>query len=186
MKTNSNINDAESLREQAQRNLELGAVTPGYSANAKEVVYFLNHALATELVCVLRYRTHHFMARGIYTKNIAQEFLNHSNEEMVHADMIATRIVQLGGEPNFSPGGLAVRSHVEFVACNSLVAMIKENLIAERIAIDSYRNLIQYLGNNDPTTSNMLKKILATEESHADELADWLDDFPVSIINTSE
>jgi bacterioferritin len=118
------------------------------------------------------------MARGIHSKGIAQEFLVHATEELAHADMIAARIVQLGGEPNFSPKGLNERSHVEFARATSLADMITENLIAERIAIDSYRNLIQYLDNNDPTTSRMLKEILAAEESHADELADWLEDFP--------
>lgn len=170
--------DTEILRNQALLNIEQGAVTAGYSANLPEVLRFLNEALATELVCVLRYRSHHFMARGIHSKGIAQEFLVHATEELAHADMIAARIVQLGGEPNFAPEGLNDRSHIEFASTNSLPEMLKENLIAERIAIDSYRNLIQYLGDNDPTTSRMLQEILATEESHADELADWLDDYP--------
>lgn len=177
-------NDLGNLRDQALTNLEQGAVTPGYSANVDEVLYYLNEALATELICVLRYRSHHFMARGIHAKSIAQEFLIHANEELAHADMIAARIVQLGGEPNFSPDGLNARSHVEYKTSKTLAEMIRENLIAERIAIDSYRDLIQYLGNDDPTTSRMLKEILATEEEHADELADWLDDFPTN--NVSE
>jgi len=181
MKTNP---DSKTLRDQALMNLEQGAVTAGYSANLPEVLRLLNEALATELVCVLRYRSHHFMARGIHAKGIAQEFLVHASEELAHADMIAARIVQLGGEPNFAPEGLNARSHVEFAAANSLREMIKENLIAERIAIDSYRDLIQYLGDNDPTTSRMIEEILATEESHADELADWLDDYPKA--NTGE
>lgn len=178
MKIKSYIQDTENLRDQALVNLEQGAVTANYSANLAEVLYFLNEALATELVCVLRYRAHHFMARGIHAKGIAQEFLVHANEELAHADMIAARIVQLGGEPDFTPDGLNARSHVEFAAATSLEDMIRENLIAERIAIDSYRDLIQYLANDDPTTSRMLKDILAMEESHADELADWLADFP--------
>jgi len=168
----------EVLRDQALINIDQGAVTPGYSADVEQVIKFLNESLATEIVCVLRYRSHHFRARGIHAKSIAQEFLVHATEELAHADMIAARIVQLGGEPNFSPEGLNSRSHVEFAAADSLAEMIKENLIAERIAIDSYRNLIQYLGDNDPTTSRMLKEILAMEEEHADELSDWLDDFP--------
>lgn len=184
MKVKPNENIVESLRDQALENLEQGAVTAGYSANVDEVLYYLNEALATELICVLRYRSHHFMARGIHAKGIAQEFLVHASEELAHADMIAARIVQLGGEPNFSPDGLNTRSHVKFASANSLVEMIRENLIAERVAIDSYRDLIQYLGNDDPTTSRMLEEILAMEESHADELADWLDDFPKS--NVSE
>jgi bacterioferritin len=171
-------NDPENLREHALHNLKQGAVTEGYSANVSEVLYFLNEALATELVCVMRYRSNHFMARGIHAKGIAQEFLVHANEELAHADMIAARIVQLGGEPNFAPDGLTARSHVEFAATTTLGDMISENLIAERIAIDSYRELLQYLGDRDPTTSRMLEEILATEEKHADELADWLEDFP--------
>lgn len=171
-------NDTDILRNQALLNIEQGAVTAGYSANLAEVLQFLNEALATELVCVLRYRSHHFLARGIHAKGIAQEFLVHATEELAHADMIAARIVQLGGEPNFAPEGLNERSHIEFARANLLPEMLKENLIAERVAIDSYRNLIQYLGDNDPTTSRMLQEILATEEEHADELADWLDDYP--------
>jgi bacterioferritin len=183
MKIKPNENNVENLRDQALVNLEQGAVTQGYSANVDDVLYYLNEALATELVCVLRYRSHHFMARGIHAKGIAQEFLVHASEELAHADMIAARIVQLGGEPNFSPDGLNARSHVVFAASKTLGEMIRENLIAERIAIDSYRDFIQYLGDDDPTTSRMLKEILATEESHADELADWLDDFPTSNIS---
>lgn len=180
MKIKPNESQVENLRDQALVNLEQGAVTHGYSANLDEVLYYLNEALATELVCVLRYRSHHFLARGVHAKGIAQEFLTHAGEELAHADMIAARIVQLGGDPNFSPEGLNARSHVEFASARSLVDMIRENLIAERVAIDSYRDLIQYLADDDPTTSRMLKEILATEESHADELADWLDDFPNS------
>lgn len=169
--------------DQAIVNLEQGALTSGYSANVAEVIYYLNEALATELVCVLRYRANYFMARGIHAKGIAQEFLVHASEELLHADMIAARIVQLGGEPNFAPDGLNNRSHVEYVATTHLVDMIRENLIAERIAIDSYRDFIQYLGLDDPTTSRMLKEILAMEEAHADELADWLEDFPTATVS---
>lgn len=178
MNANALEETTENLRDQASQNLEQGAVTPGYSANVEEVISLLNQSLATELVCVLRYRSHHFRARGIHAKSIAQEFLVHATEELSHADMIAARIVQLGGEPNFAPDGLNSRSHVVFAAATSLEDMIRENLIAERVAIDSYRNLIQYLGDKDPTTSRMLKEILASEEEHADELSDWLDDFP--------
>jgi bacterioferritin len=183
MKANPSSIHNENLRDQALANIEQGAVTAGYSANLAEVLYYLNEALATELICVLRYRAHHFTARGIQAKSIAKEFLMHANEELMHVDMIAIRIVQLGGEPDFSPNGLNARSHVEYTAANTLVDMIKENLIAERIAIDSYRDLITYLANDDPTTTRMLKEILAMEESHADELADWLDDFPRSKIS---
>lgn len=163
------------LRLRARKHMEYGAVTAGYSADRFEVLKRLNEALATEIVCVLRYRRHHFMARGIHSKSVAEEFLQHSNEEQGHADQIATRIVQLGGEPDFSPDNLSVHSHAEYVAGESLNDMIRENLVAERIAIDSYRELISYVDAQDPTTSQMLKGILAVEEQHADELADLLE-----------
>ena len=168
------LTDVLTLRTQARQHIEEGAVTAGYSADREMTLKLLNDALATEIVCVLRYRRHHFMARGIQTQSIANEFLVHSNEEQGHADMIAGRIVQLGGEPEFSPDQLTRRSHAEYVAGSTLVEMITEDLVAERIAIDSYREFIEYLGNQDPTTSRMLKEILATEEEHADELADLL------------
>jgi bacterioferritin len=172
------LTDVKTLRAQARKHIEEGAVTAGYSADRSEVLRLLNEALATETVCVLRYRRHHFMARGIDAKSTADEFLVHSNEEQGHADSIAERIVQLGGEPDFSPDSLTSRSHAEYVAGGSLVEMIREDLVAERIAIDSYREMIQYLGDQDPTTSQMLKGILAVEEQHADELADLLQDLP--------
>lgn len=166
------------LRKQARNHIEHGAVTAGYSADRFEVLKKLNEALATEIVCVLRYRRHHFMARGINSKSVAEEFLQHSNEEQGHADQIAARIVQLGGEPDFSPDNLSAHSHAEYVAGESLVDMIRENLVAERIAIDSYRELIHYLDAQDPTTGQLLKGILAVEEQHADELADLLEGLP--------
>jgi bacterioferritin len=172
------MTDVETLRSQARKHIDGGAVTAGYSADRTTVLQQLNEALATELVCVLRYRRHHFMARGIHSKSVADEFLIHSNEEQGHADQLAERIVQLGGEPDFAPDGLSGRSHAEYVEGKSLVGMIKENLVAERIAIDSYREMIQFLGDHDPTTSQMLKGILATEEEHADELADLLVGLP--------
>jgi bacterioferritin len=172
------LTDVKTLRSQARKHIEEGAVTAGYSADRTTVLKLLNEALATEIVCVLRYRRHHFMARGIHSKSIADEFLTHSNEEQGHADQIAERIVQLGGEPDFAPDGLTSRSHAEYVAGKSLVGMIKEDLVAERIAIDSYREMIQYLGHQDPTTSQLLKGILAVEEEHADELADLLQGLP--------
>jgi bacterioferritin len=137
-----------------------------------------NEALATEIVCVLRYRRHHFMARGIHAPSVASEFLVHSNEEQAHADRIAERIVQLGGEPNFSPEGISTRSHAEYVEGTSLPDMIKEDLIAERIAIDSYTEIIRYIGDKDPTTRRMFEEILAVEEEHADELSELLTDLP--------
>src|SRR6478609_4362782 len=141
-----NLTDIGTLRNQASDHIEQGAITPSYTANRLEVINLLNEALATELVCVLRYRCHHFMARGIQAKTVASEFLVHSNEEQAHADQIAARIVQLGGEPDFSPDTLTARSHAEYQVGASLAEMIKENLIAERIAIDSYRGMIQYIG----------------------------------------
>ena len=171
--------DVKTLRKQARQNIDDGAVTAGYSADRDEVLQLLNDALATEIVCMLRYRRHHFMARGIQSKSVADEFLIHSNEEQGHADQIAERIVQLGGEPDFAPDGLAKRSHAEYVAGDSLIGMIKEDLVAERIAIDSYREAIQYIGDKDPTTRRLLEAILAVEEQHADELADLLLGLPL-------
>ena len=170
----SELSDVKTLRKQARMDVEQGAVTAGYTADRSTVLKLLNDALATELVCVMRYRRHHFMATGIHSKAISDEFLAHSNEELGHADALAKRIVQLGGEPNFAPDELTKRSHAEYVECETLAEMIKENVIAERIAIDSYREFIRYLGFDDPTTSHLLKKILAVEEEHADELADFM------------
>jgi bacterioferritin len=166
------------MRLRARAHIAEGAVTAGYTADRNVVLQMLNDALATELVCVLRYRRHHFMARGIHSQSVAQEFLIHSNEEQVHADLLAARIVQLGGEPDFAPDGLSGRSHAEYIAGDSLAAMIREDLVAERIEIDSYREFIHYLGEQDPTTRRMLEEIMAVEEEHADELADLLVAFP--------
>jgi len=170
--------DIATLRTRARQHIEDGSVTAGYSADRDIVLKLLNDSLATELVCVLRYRRHYFMAQGIHSQAVAQEFLDHSNEEQGHADQIAERIVQLGGAPDFAPDGLAGRSHAEYVEGDSLASMIKEDLVAERIAIDSYRDIIQYLGNQDPTTRRMLEGILAVEEEHADDLAGLLETLP--------
>ena len=172
------LTDVATLRRQARKHIEEGAVTAGYAADRETVLKLLNEALATEIVCVLRYRRHYFMARGIHSKGVAEEFLAHSNEELGHADQIAERIVQLGGEPDLAPDSLTSRSHAEYVAGKTLVGMIKEDLVAERIAIDSYRGMIEYIGDQDPTTSELLKGVLAVEEEHADELADLLQDLP--------
>ncbi len=180
MQKTPKMTNVETLRRDARAHLDQGAVTADYSADRTEVIKQLNEALATELVCVLRYRRHYFMARGIHARSIASEFLAHSNEEQGHADLLATRIVQLGGEPDFSPDSLSARSHAQYVAGTTLVDMIREDLVAERVAINSYRDMIRYLGADDPTTSNMLKGILAVEEEHADELADLLEDLPKS------
>jgi len=169
------LSDIKSLRERARDHIEKGAVTEGYSADRGLVIAMLNEALATELVCVLRYRRHHFMAAGIHAAPVAAEFLAHATEELSHADLIAKRIVELRGEPNFSPDGLAARSHAEYVEGGSLKSMITEDLIAERIAIESYREMVAYLGGEDPTTRRMLEAILASEEEHADELSSLLE-----------
>ncbi|MDP2019097.1 bacterioferritin [Hydrogenophaga sp.] len=170
--------DVTALRMSARQSMEEGAVTAGYGADPKQVIAMLNDSLATELVCVLRYRRHHFMASGIHSHATAAEFLVHSKEEQGHADQLAERIVQLGGEPDFSPDSLSGRSHAEYVEGASLTEMIRENLVAERIAIDSYRHAIESLGNDDPTTRRLLESILAVEEEHADELADLLTQVP--------
>jgi len=168
------LTDIKTLRERARKHIEQGAVTEGYSADRETVNKILNEALATEIVCVLRYKRHYFMATGIHAEGVAAEFLEHANDEQGHADLIAARIVQLGGEPNFNPEGLLMRSHAEYVEGTSLTEMIKEDLVAERIAIDSYRDMVQYLGNDDPTTRRMLEGILAVEEEHADDLVSLL------------
>ena len=169
------LTDIKTLRKRARQHIEQGAITEGYKADRKTVIKVLNESLATEIVCVLRYRRHYFMASGIHAEGVAAEFLQHANEEQGHADQIAQRIVQLGGEPNFNPEGLLSRSHAEYVEGDTLLDMIKEDLVAERIAIDSYREIIQYLGNDDPTTRRMMEGILAMEEEHAEDLVSLLD-----------
>ncbi|HVS31791.1 MAG TPA: ferritin-like domain-containing protein [Thermoanaerobaculia bacterium] len=170
------LTDVTELRRRARQHIEEGAVTDGYRADRDTVVKILNEALATEIVCVLRYKRHYFMAQGIHADPIASEFLTHANEEQGHADQIAGRIVQLGGSPNFSPEGLLSRSHSEYVEGTTLVDMIKEDLVAERVAIDSYTEMIRYVGDDDITTRRMLEEILAVEEEHADDLASFLAD----------
>ena len=170
------LTDIKTLRERARRHIEKGAITEGYKADRETVVKLLNEALATEIICVLRYKRHFFMATGINAQSVAQEFQQHAVEEQGHADQIAQRIVQLGGEPNFSPEGLATRSHAEYVEGDTLVGMIREDLVAERIAIDSYREMIGYTGHDDPTTRRMLEGILAMEEEHADDLVGMLEE----------
>ena len=172
------LTDIKTLRDRARKHIDEGSVTAGYAADRDTVLKLLNDALATEIVCTLRYRRHYFMARGIHSQSVAQEFLEHSNDEQAHVDQIAERIVQLGGESDFVFEGLAIRSHAEYVEGTSLTSMIKEDLIAERIAIDSYREIVQYLGERDPTSRRMMEEILAKEEEHADDLADLLVAFP--------
>jgi len=168
------LTDIKTLRERARQHIENGAVTSGYSADRETVIKLLNEALATEIVCVLRYRRHYFMASGINAESVAAEFLQHANEEQGHADQIAHRIVQLQGEPDFNPDGLLTRSHAEYVEGSSLIDMIKEDLVAERIAIDSYREMITYFGNQDVTSRRLMEEILAVEEEHADDLVNML------------
>ena len=169
------LTDIKTLRDRARKHIENGAVTDGYKADRETVVKILNEALATEIVCVLRYRRHYFMASGIHAEGVAAEFLQHANDEQGHADQIAARIVQLKGEPDFNPEGLLMRSHAEYVEGTTLIEMIQEDLVAERIAIDSYREMINYLGNDDPTSRRMLEEILAVEEEHADDLVNLLE-----------
>ena len=171
------LTDIQELRRRARQHIESGAVTEGYRADRENVVRLLNEALATEIVCVLRYKRHYFMAAGIHAQAVAQEFLEHANEEQQHADQIAERITQLDGEPNFSPDGLASRSHSEYVEGTTLVDMLKEDLVAERIAIESYGEIVRYLGNDDPTTRRLMESILAVEEEHADDLKTLLETF---------
>ena len=169
------LTDIKTLRERARQHIENGAVTEGYRADRETAVKILNEALATEIVCVLRYKRHYFMASGIHAESVAAEFLEHANDEQGHADSIAQRIVQLQGEPNFNPEGLLMRSHAEYVEGTSLTDMIKEDLVAERIAIDSYREMINYFGNDDPTSRRLMESILAVEEEHADDLVSLLE-----------
>jgi bacterioferritin len=168
------LTDVKTLRKRARQHIEQGAITPGYTAKRETVIKILNEALATEIVCVLRYKRHYFMASGIHAQSVAGEFLQHATEEQGHADEIAQRIVQLGGAPNLSPEGMLTRSHSEYVEGANLVDMIRENLVAERVAIDSYREMINYVGTDDSTTRRMLEGILAVEEEHAEDMATLL------------
>jgi bacterioferritin len=168
------VTDIKTLRARARKHIENGAVTDGYKADLKTVIRILNESLATEIVCVLRYKRHYFMAVGIHAQAVAAEFLEHANEEQGHADQIAERITQLGGAPNFNPEGMLTRSHSEYKEGETLVDMIKEDLVAERIAIDSYGEIVRYLGDDDVTSRRMMEGILAMEEQHADDLAKLL------------
>jgi bacterioferritin len=168
------LTDIKTLRERARQHIEQGAITEGYKVDLGTAIKILNEALATEIVCVLRYKRHYFMASGIHSEAVAAEFLQHANEEQGHADEIAARIVQLGGAPDLNPDGLTSRSHAEYVEGETLLDMIKEDLVAERIAIDSYREMIKYFGTDDSTSRRMLEGILAMEEEHADDLVSML------------
>ena len=169
------VTDIQELRRRARHHIEHGAVTDGYRADRETVIRVLNEVLATELVCVLRYKRHYYMAAGIHAQPVAQEFLEHANEEQGHADLAAERIVQLGGAPNLNPEGLATRSHSEYIEGTSLLDMIREDLVAERIAVESYNEIIRYLGDDDPTTRTMMERIMANEEEHAEDMKTLLE-----------
>ena len=171
---NEFLTDIQTLRKRARQHIEDGAVTQGYTADRETVLRILNEALATEIVCVLRYKRHYYMATGIHAQAVAAEFLEHANEEQGHADEIAARITQLGRSAQLQPGRAPRRSHAEYVEGESLIDMIKEDLVAERIAIDSYREMAQYFGQKDPTSRGMIERILAVEEKHADDLVNLL------------
>jgi bacterioferritin len=174
MPGNSFLTDIKTLRDRARSHMNEGAVTPGYKADRVAVLKVLNEALATEIVCFLRYKRHHFMAKGILSQAVAAEFAEHAAEEQAHADLIAGRIVQLGGEPDYSPVTLLARSHSEYAEGSDLASMIEEDLVAERIAIDSYGEIVRFLGDDDSTTRMIMEQILAKEEEHAEDLASLL------------
>lgn len=183
----SSLTNIKLIRQRARNEIQEGAVTPDYSLDKDEAVKMLNAALATEIVCVLRYRFHYFMASGIHKDGAATEFLEHSNEEQQHADMICERIKQLGGKPEMNPATIAAASHSEYVEGTSLEDMLREDLVAERIAIQTYREMIKYFGQKDPTTRRLIETILAVEEEHADEIADLLFAVePDNVENTSK
>lgn len=169
------LTDIKTIRERARAHMDQGVITQSYGADLEQVIKVLNEALATELVCVLRYKRHYYTASGMHAPIAAEEFLEHAQQEQEHADQLAERIAQLGGAPDFSPEGLASRSHADYVEGEDLRDMIKEDLIAERIAIDSYREIIQWLGNGDSTTRRLMEGILAQEEEHADDMLSLLE-----------
>jgi bacterioferritin len=169
------LTDIKEIQRRAREHVEKGAVTPAYRGDVETAVKLLNEALATEIVCTLRYRRHHYMAAGIHYQAIADEFMEHAKEEQEHADRIAERIRQLGGAPDFNPEGLLTRSHAQYAEGNSLVDMIKEDLIAERIAIESYMEMIRFFGEKDPTSRRLMEEVLEQEEEHADDMATLLE-----------
>lgn len=168
--------DIEAIQKRAREKMMDGAVTGAYKADRQQVIDVLNEVLATEIVCILRYRNHYYAAKGINADPIAQEFLTHANEEQMHADWVSVRIAQLGGSPNWNPDGLATRAHAEYVEGDTLRDMIREDLVAERIAIETYSEMIRWLGNDDPTTRRIIEDILKEEEHHADDLAGMLEE----------
>lgn len=173
--TGTFLTDVKELRRRARANMDRGAVTESYELDPKQVVDVLNAALATEIVCVLRYKRHYFAAKGLNKDAVAAEFLQHANEEQGHADRIAERISQLGGEPDLNPATLTARSHSEYVEGDDLISMIRENLVAERIAIESYTEIIRFLGEKDVTTRRLMEEILGVEEEHANDMLDLIE-----------
>jgi len=169
------LTDIKELRARARRHIEQGPVTEAYKSDRETVLRLLNEALATEIVCVLRYKRHYYMAAGIHAGAVADEFLEHASDEQGHADRIAERIIQLGGEPDMNPDGLTSRSHSEYIEGEGLIEMLREDLVAERIAVESYTEMIHYIGDGDPTTRRMLEDLLAKEEEHADDLRTLLE-----------
>ncbi|HVU51173.1 MAG TPA: ferritin-like domain-containing protein [Polyangia bacterium] len=172
------LTDVSELRRRARQNIERGAVTEGYRGDVTTVIDLLNQALATELVCVLRYKRHYFMASGIHAQAVAAEFLEHANQEQGHADQLAERITQLGGAPDFNPQNLTTRSHSEYVEGTTLLDMLQEDLVAERVAIESYNEMIRYIADKDPTSRRLLEQILSVEEEHAEDLKSLLETLP--------
>jgi len=169
------LTDIEEIRKRARQHIEEGAVTGAYKGDRQTVVRLLNESLATEIVCTLRYKRHHYMAKGIHSQGVADEFLEHANEEQSHADRIAERIIQLDGEPDLNPEGLLSRSHSEYIEAETLTDMIREDLVAERIAIESYSEIVRYLSDNDPTSRRLMEEILAKEEEHAEDMKTLLE-----------
>ncbi len=172
------LTDIETLRQRARAEINRGPITEAYGADRDRVLQVLNEVLATELVCVLRYKRHYYMATGLNAGSATAEFLQHANEEQQHVDMVAERIVQLQGDPDFNPETLTRRSHAEYVEGETLNDMVKEDLVAERVAIASYQEIIRWLGNDDPTTRSMIETILAVEEEHADDMLSLLESSP--------
>ena len=172
------LSDIQEIRRRARHHIERGAVIDNYQAHLETSLRLLNEALATEIVCVLRYKRHHYMAGGIHAQAVAAEFLEHANEEQSHADRLAARIIQLNGEPNFNPEGLLTRSHSEYVEGQTLEEMIREDLVAERVAIESYSEMIRYFGEKDPTSRRLMEEILANEEEHAEDMRTLIEQLP--------
>lgn len=171
------VSDMRTIQERARKGMEEGAVTPGYKGDREQVIKILNEVLATEIVCAFRYKYHYYMGKGLYAEAVKAEFLEHAGDEQQHADKVATRIVQLNGAPNLNPRDLTSLSHSTFVEGDDLISMIKEDLVAERVAIETYSEIVRWLGDHDPTSRRLMEEILAKEEEHAEDLANLLTRF---------